>query len=410
MLAQKHILLKPTAPLIAGVGAPIIEERHDSSGRVVRQIARYEVHVMSGVLRWTNFVRYREFHAVHGLLKKSFREYSATLPPKTILSGVGAAFVQERGRALGRWLTQAMRTFGVAESFEMRGFLAPRSDSEGDLGALAWGLAGAPGAAAAAASGAGDGSEGAAGVLDGGKQQAHAKHRHTVSFRGGGGAAPGGSALARAQARSARHLGHHKHSTSASAALGASSVGAGRGQATPRGHGHSASWVVEAGSAATPRVIRTRLADMARFGPGPILSPHDLGVAENKIFRLVSTVLQVEQQGLLKRSAVSAVRSLGVFLYQGTMSAQLGDWYKRSLSGDSVGGHLALVRELLWPGGEFMKFGDAWSQEEMWGYREELLARLMHASLPAAGAVVGEEEVGKAVYGLHFMLNCPAVL
>jgi len=133
-------------------------------------------------------------------------------------------------------------------------------------------------------------------------------------------------------------------------------------------------------------------------------------MAETKMFRLVSTVLQVEQQGLMRRSAVSAVRSLGVFLYQGTMSAQLGNWYRDALSGESVGGLIALARELLWPGGDFMKPGDAWTEESIWGFREELLGRVMHAAMPAAGAVVSKEDLGGAIYRLHFMMHCPAVL
>ena len=222
MLLQRRVLLRRIPELVAVLGAPVIDDRQDAAGRTVRQIARYEVHVMSGEARWTNYVRYREFHAVHGLLVKAVPGFNATLPPKTLLSGVGAQFVQERGTALSRWLAQAMRFPAVSSSFEMRGFLSPREDSTGDVGWLSGGRGGGGG-------GGGGMADLGTGTAGGSVPANRGGLLHTAFFEPGDGGVgsggkEGGGRTSLASGSKGTGNGGHRRALTAGPARGASSI------------------------------------------------------------------------------------------------------------------------------------------------------------------------------------------
>jgi len=138
--------------------------------------------------------------------------------------------------------------------------------------------------------------------------------------------------------------------------------------------------------------------------------PRELRSCESAVFGLAKELFQLNRSGIARRSTVSFLRRAARMLFSSSMISALEASYEGLATSAKVTSLLKWLRELLFPGGEFMTAAELPSEEEQVHARNNLCARLPGVLPSALTALVGHST---AVTGaMHFFefIQCPVLL
>jgi len=146
------------------------------------------------------------------------------------------------------------------------------------------------------------------------------------------------------------------------------------------------------------------------------INPEELQMAEAHMYKLAQEVFEFHELSMFRRNMISITRSIASVMFQGTAQKWLQDNYTRDASANLLAKLLSMVRELLWPGGEFMQTDseangqDPVEAAETERHRLEALQILLDHVPAAMMRFLGKEKSFNCVQKLHEFLQHPALI